>query len=161
MKTVSLDFSLEMLKRGVKKKALLEVSIMGDACVQPLKSNTFDAATIAFGIRNIPDLDRFMGEVHRVLKPGGMLAILELVRPEGKTLGALHSFYLRKMLPVIGGVLSGKPVAYRYLSGTVATFLPAGAIQEMLESHGFTSVSRFPKTFGVAMIFVCRKAGPR
>ncbi len=159
IRTVSLDFSGEMLKKGIEKKALGGTSILGDACLQPLKSGAFDGATIAFGIRNIPDLDRFMREVHRVLKPGGKLTILELVRPESRTVGAVYSFYLRKLLPAIGGVLSGKPGAYRYLSGPIATFVAPGVIQEMLEKHGFTSVTRSRKTFGVAVIFSCRK-GP-
>ena len=154
-KTVSLDFSLEMLRRGVKKKALAGDSIMGDACTLPFKSDTFDAATIAFGIRNLPDLDRFMQEVHRILKPGGKLTILELVRPESNVVRVFYSFYLRNVLPIIGGIMSGKLFAYRYLSGTIATFVHPVTLQEMLENHGFGSISHSPKTIGVATIIVC------
>lgn len=157
MKTFSLDFSLEMLQKGTKKKALGGRSIMADACTLPFKSDSMDAATIAFGIRNIPDLDRFMQEVHRVLKPGGQLMILELVRPEKRLVRVVYSFYLGRLLPLIGGILSGKPQAYRYLSGTIATFVHPQTIGEMLQKHGFNSVLHFPKTLGVATVIGCRK----
>lgn len=156
-RTVSLDFSLQMLQRGIEKRALVGDAVMADASILPFQNDTFDAATIAFGIRNIPDLDRFMQEVHRILKQGGKLTILELIRPERKIVRVLYSFYLRKMLPIIGGIISRKPMAYRYLSGTISTFVCPLTIQEMLEKHGFTSVSHFPKTFGVATVMVCSK----
>lgn len=156
-KTVSLDFSLKMLHQGIRKKALTSDSIMADASVLPFKSNTFDAATIAFGIRNIPDLDRFMEEVHRMLKQDGQLTILELVRPKSRIIRVPYSFYLSRLLPLIGGIMSGRPLAYRYLSGTIATFVHPLTIQKMLEKHGFTSVSHSPKTFGVATVIVCSK----
>ena len=157
IKTVSLDFSLEMLQRGVKKGALVDSLVMGDACVLPFPNDTFDAATIAFGIRNIPDLDRFMIETHRVLKPGGSLIILELVRPENRAIAFLYSIYLGKVLPVIGGILSRRPQAYRYLSQTISTFVRPQELKDMLKSHGFTSLQQFTKTLGVAAIIVCRK----
>ncbi len=157
LETVSLDFSGEMLKLGIKKKALADAAVLGDACRLPFAAGSFAAATIAFGIRNIPDLDRFMEEVSRVLRPGGTLAILELVRPENRVVRAGYSFYLRRLLPVIGGLVSGKPAAYRYLSGTIATFVHPLVVKEMLEKHGFGSVTIFPRTLGVAAIMTCRK----
>ena len=79
--TASLDFSLNMLKRGKQRKTLREHCVAGDASVLPFARNAFAAATIAFGIRNIPDLNNFIGEVHRVLEQRGEFVILELVRP--------------------------------------------------------------------------------
>ena len=156
-KTVSLDFSREMLQRGIKKKALAGDAVMGDACALPFQNDVFDTATIAFGIRNIPDLDHFMQETFRILKPNGTLAILELTRPENRIIRVLHSAHLRTVLPFIGGIMSGKPIAYRYLSGTITTFVHPHEIEEMLTNHGFGSISHYPKTLGVATIIVCQK----
>ncbi|MBW2643645.1 MAG: class I SAM-dependent methyltransferase, partial [Deltaproteobacteria bacterium] len=115
------------------------------------------AATIAFGIRNIPDIDIFIKDLFRVLMPGGQLAILELVRPVNKIIEKLYSFYLCNLLPFIGGIISGRKSAYRYLSGTIATFVDPKDLQALLEKFGFTDVSHYPQTFNIAAIIICRK----
>ncbi|MBW1915459.1 MAG: ubiquinone/menaquinone biosynthesis methyltransferase [Deltaproteobacteria bacterium] len=155
-KVVSLDFSLEMIRSG-KRKGVLNDPVAGDACLLPFKDNLFDAVTIAFGIRNIPDLERFMREVCRVLKPDGQLLILELIRPENIVVGFFYSFYLMAVLPIIGGLLSGSPIAYRYLSKTIATFIHPLDIQVMLARSGFGLVTNSQKTFSVATLMTCRK----
>ncbi len=155
--TISLDFSSEMLKRGIDKGRLGQRTVWGDACTLPFTAGTFDAATIAFGARNLPDLEPFLDEVQRVLKPEGRLAILELVRPQNRVVRAFYFFYLKRVLPLIGGILSGKPTAYRYLSGTIATFMSPSEIDDLLKSHGFEDVRHYPKTFGVATVMICRK----
>ncbi len=158
--TVSLDFSSEMLKRGIEKEKLdSDKTVWGDACTLPFTTETFDAATIAFGIRNLPDMERFLDEVQRVLRPKGRLAILELVRPQNGVVRVFYFFYLKRILPIIGGILSGKPTAYRYLSGTIATFMSPSTIDALLKTHGFENVRHYPKTFGVATIMICRKEG--
>ena len=154
---VSLDFSLEMLKQGVKKRTLARNFILADACFVPIRSGTFDAATIAFGIRNIPDLDRLISEVHRILKPEGRMAILELVRPQNKAISFIYSLYLLTFLPIIGGTLSGRLSAYQYLSGTISTFIHPLSIKKMLERRGFCRVSLLRKTFGISAIILCKK----
>ncbi len=156
-KAFSLDFSMNMLKRGVAKKALLGHPISADASFIPFKDNTFSAATIAFGIRNIPDIDNFIKDVFRVLGPGGQLAILELVRPENRIIRKLYSFYLGTILPFIGGVISGRKTAYEYLSTTISTFIDKADLKAMLEKYGFCEVAFHPQTFGVATIVVCEK----
>jgi len=156
-KVVSLDFSMNMLRRGIAKKAIKGNPIAGDACLNPFKDNTFSAATIAFGIRNIPDLDNFLMDVLRILTPGGQLAILELVRPETNIMKILYSFYLGKMLPFIGGVISGRKIAYEYLSRTISTFIDLPDLKTMLHKHGFREIAFYPQTFGVAAIIVCQK----
>ena len=103
-KVFSLDFSMNMLQKGIKKKALKGYAVVADASLIPFENNSFAAATIAFGIRNIPDIDIFIKEVFRVLMPGGQLAILELVRPVNKIIEKLYSFYLCNLLPFIGGL---------------------------------------------------------
>ena len=156
-KVVSLDFSMNMLQKGIKKKALKGYPVVADASLIPFVNNSFAAATIAFGIRNIPDIDIFIKEVFRVLMPGGQLAILELVRPVNKIIEKLYSFYLCNLLPFIGGIISGRKSAYRYLSGTIATFVGPKDLQALLEMYGFTQISNYPQTFGVATIIICRK----
>lgn len=156
-KVVSLDFSMNMLQKGIKKKALKGYAVVADASLIPFRENSFAAATIAFGIRNIPDIDIFIKDLFRVLIPGGQLAILELVRPVNKIIEKLYSFYLCNLLPFIGGVISGRKSAYRYLSGTIATFVDPKDLQALLEKFGFTKVSHYPQTFSIATIIICRK----
>jgi len=156
-KVVSLDFSMNMLKKGIKNKALKGYPVVADASLIPFRENSFAAATIAFGIRNIPDIDIFIKDLFRVLIPGGKLAILELVRPVNKIIEKLYSFYLCNLLPFIGSVISGRKSAYRYLSGTIATFVDPNDLQALLEKFGFTEVSHYPQTFSIATVIICRK----
>jgi demethylmenaquinone methyltransferase / 2-methoxy-6-polyprenyl-1,4-benzoquinol methylase len=156
-KVVSLDFSLNMLKKGMTKNALKGYPVSADASMMPFKSNAFALATIAFGIRNLPDIDNFIQDVFRVLAPGGQLAILELVRPKNKIIGKIHSYYLGAILPLVGGVVSGRRFAYLYLAKTINTFIDQSDLKIMLERYGFKHVAFHPQTFGVATIVVCEK----
>jgi demethylmenaquinone methyltransferase / 2-methoxy-6-polyprenyl-1,4-benzoquinol methylase len=153
----SLDFSFNMLKKGVEKGWLTGENISADAGKLPVKDQRFDFITIAFGIRNIPDIDIFLGESLRVLKPGGQLLILELTRPENPTVRFFYTMYLTKILPFIGGLLSGKMEAYSYLSGSISTFLDRDILVERIKSAGFKSVTYRRKTFGIATIYICGK----
>jgi demethylmenaquinone methyltransferase/2-methoxy-6-polyprenyl-1,4-benzoquinol methylase len=156
-RVVSLDFSINMLRKGISKKALKGHPIAADACLIPFKDNTFSVATIAFGIRNIPDIDNFIKDVFRVLAPGGQLAILELVRPENNFIRIVYTFYLHKLLPFIGGVISGRKLAYTYLSKTISTFIDQPDLKIMLNQYGFNKITFHPQTLGVATIIVCEK----
>lgn len=158
-KAVSLDFSQAMLKAGIRKKAIQHLAVAADACRLPFPDKAFTVATIAFGIRNIPDLDVFMAETFRVLAPGGELAILELTRPENRLIRLGYTFYLTRLLPLIGGLVSGHRQAYRYLAESIATFIKPTDISDMLKRHGFATVRRIPQCFGVAAIIVARKEG--
>ncbi len=153
----SLDFSLNMLKRGIAKQALKGFPVAADATSIPFKDDSFDLATIAFGIRNIPDLDHFFLEVHRILSTGGKLAILELVRPEKRLIRILYSFYLGKLIPLIGGIISGKLSAYQYLSDTISTFIKPKDIQNLMEKYGYENIEHHPRILGVATIIICQK----
>lgn len=154
----SLDFSFNMLKKGVDKGWLTGENISADAGKLPFKDNSFDFLTIAFGIRNIPDIDIFLGESLRVLEPGGRLLILELTRPENPAVRFFYSLYLTKILPFIGGLLSGKMEAYRYLSGSISTFLDRDVLIQRIKSAGFKNVTFKRKTFGIATIYICVKS---
>jgi len=153
----SLDFSFNMLKKGVKKGWLSGENISADAGKLPFKNDTFDFLTIAFGIRNIPDVDVFLSESLRVLKPGGKLLILELTRPDNAVVRFGYNLYLTKILPFIGGLLSGKREAYGYLAGSISTFLDRDVLIQRIRDAGFTSVEYKRKTFGVATIYMCGK----
>ena len=154
---VSLDFSLAMLKKGIAKQAITHFPVAGDATSLPFADNTFAVATIAFGIRNIPDINVFMEEVFRVLVPGGELVILELTRPENPLIRLGYTVYLTRLLPFIGGLVSGHREAYRYLAGTIGTFIRPAEIRKMLTGHGFTATRQVSQCFGVAMIIIARK----
>jgi demethylmenaquinone methyltransferase/2-methoxy-6-polyprenyl-1,4-benzoquinol methylase len=157
---VALDFSVNMLLRGRAKRALPDRYVAADASQPPFKSEVFTAATIAFGIRNIPDIETFMRAVARMLVPGGTLVILELTRPPNKFVRSLYTLYLDRLLPFVGGVVSGRPLAYRYLSRTIATFIAPAALEAILTRHGFESVRHYPQTFGIANISVACKEHP-
>ncbi|HOV07861.1 MAG TPA: bifunctional demethylmenaquinone methyltransferase/2-methoxy-6-polyprenyl-1,4-benzoquinol methylase UbiE [Spirochaetota bacterium] len=154
---ISLDFSFNMLKKGKKKGWLSGENISADACTLPFKSNIFDVLTIAFGIRNIPDIDVFLKESLRVLKPNGKLLILELTRPDNSIVRFFYNLYLGKILPFIGGIISGKDEAYSYLAGSISTFLEREMLIQRIKNSGFTEVSYKKKTFGIATIYICKK----
>ncbi len=146
-----------MLKKGVEKGWLSGENISADAGKLPFKNDTFDFLTIAFGIRNIPDVDVFLSDSLRVLKPGGKLLILELTRPDNAVVRFGYNLYLTKILPFIGGLLSGKREAYGYLAGSISTFLDRDVLIQRIKNAGFDSVEYKRKTFGVATIYVCGK----
>jgi demethylmenaquinone methyltransferase / 2-methoxy-6-polyprenyl-1,4-benzoquinol methylase len=156
-RTISLDFSLNMLGRGKQRNTLRGDCVAADASKLPFADSMFSIATIAFGIRNIPDLNNFIGDVYRALKVGGEFAILELVRPRNHFVKAVYAVYLNKLLPFIGGIVSGKRMAYKYLSNTIRTFIDPMDLKPMLEQGGFSNVRIYPQTFGVAAIIVCEK----
>jgi len=155
--TVSLDFSLNMLKKGRERGWLNHLSVAADASELPFKNNSFDLMTVAFGIRNIPDLDRFISEARRVLVPGGRLLVLELTRPVNRPAAFFYRIYLERLIPFVGGIISGKGFAYRYLSGTISSFPGPEGLSEMFLSQGWSDVSIHRKTMGVATILECSR----
>lgn len=155
--TVALDFSFEMLKKGYRAGRVGKMPVAADASFMPFKDNLFHAQTIAFGIRNIPDAEKFISESYRTLKPGGRLIILELTRPANPFAGILYFFYLNWILPIAGGLLSGRMKAYRYLAKSISAFTDPSVLKGMISAAGFPRVKIIPLTFGVATIIVCEK----
>ena len=153
----SLDFSFNMLKKGSEQGWLSGINIQADAGKLPFKGQSFDFMTIAFGIRNIPDVDIFLSETYRALTPGGKLLILELTRPDNRVVRFFYNLYLTKILPFVGGLFSGKREAYRYLSGSISTFLDKKELMARIQSAGFKEVNYKRKTLGAAAIYVCHK----
>ena len=155
--TVSLDFSIPMIVKGKEQGWLGENSIGADASVLPFKENSFDFSSISFGIRNIPDLDNFMKETNRVMKKGGKLYVLELTRPSNLLVRFFYNLYLGVILPTVGGIVSGKKEAYKYLSKTIETFVDPDELKKMFISQGYSEVNIYKKTFGIATIIECIK----
>ena len=161
-KIIGLDISsgmLEIGKQKVTKKGLenrIEM-VWGDSESMPFEDNTFDAITVAFGIRNFETLENGLKEILRVLKPGGRFVILETSVPTKTPYRQGYGFYTKYILPIIGRVFSKDKNAYRYLSESASVFPHGEALNNILRKIGFISVEDFPQTFGVATIYVSSK----
>jgi demethylmenaquinone methyltransferase/2-methoxy-6-polyprenyl-1,4-benzoquinol methylase len=156
---VGVDFAGEMLRLGSAKirSASLDRRIRlvrGDAARIPVADRSCDAATIAFGIRNVAEPERALSEIARVLKPGGRLAILEFGQPRIPGIRTLYSWYFRHALPLIGRLVSKHESAYSYLPASVGTFPPPAEFARTLTATGFSQVQAVPLTFGIVYLFV-------
>jgi len=149
---IGADFSHAMLVRANakregqagKKNSDLAVPagfFEADALQLPFADTSFDLVTSAFGFRNLANYERGLQEIRRVLKCGGTLAILEFAEPPPGLAGDLYRWYCRKVLPKIGGLLSGNPNAYKYLPASVARFFPPEELASLMNQVGYSSVS--------------------
>jgi demethylmenaquinone methyltransferase/2-methoxy-6-polyprenyl-1,4-benzoquinol methylase len=156
-RVVAADFAREMLKVGRRKPGADEVATHGaDGHRLPYASGVFDAAFSAFCVRNLRDLPLAMGELRRVVKPGGAIAILEFFRPAKPRL-FFDKFYNAHLLPLVGWAVSGDREAYRYLPASIERFVSRPAYEELLRKVGFATVQGqdlFPS--GVASLVVAR-----
>ena len=150
---VAADFSLPMLERGAAKLRGQPISpVCGDALRLPFPDGAFDGAMIAFGVRNLADLDGGLREFARVLRPGGRLAVLEFTTPSWQPFRALYLAYFRHILPWIGRLVSRHGSAYSYLPASVLAFPPPAELAARLESAGFTVVRWERWTGGIAAL---------
>ena len=124
----------------------------------PVRDRTVDAATVAFGIRNVERPERACAEIARALRPGGRLAILEFGVPRVPGIGALYLWYFRYVLPLIGRAVSGDQVAYSYLPASVGKFPPPPQFVAILEQAGFTDVRAIPLTLGIVYLYTAARA---
>lgn len=123
----------------------------------PFADGSFDAVTIAFGIRNVPDFRAGLREMLRVLRPGGRACILEFSTPPSKLWWKAYNYYFFNVLPHIGGLITGRQAAYRYLTDSVANFPDAGQFKRAMEETGFAGVSYITMNGGI----VCVHTGVR
>ncbi len=156
-RVVGLDFSPRMLEIARRDHPGIEFT-EGDALSLPYADGTFDAATIAFGLRNLSDPVRGLREMLRVLKRGGRTVVLEFVRPPRGPVGGAYRLYLRTLLPAVGGALSGQPGAYRYLSDTVDSYRTPGELRAMATDAGWSQASYEGLAMGTVGIITGRRA---
>lgn len=163
VRIVGADFCHEMLTRAQakarRKNAAERIRFLeADAQRLPFPSDTFQIATVAFGLRNVADTDRGIAELVRVTETGGTVAILEFSQPRGWLFGGLYRFYFRHVLPRLGQWISrSKDNAYRYLPESVMQFPDGEALAERLRRHGLADVKWHPFTFGIATLYVGTK----
>lgn len=152
---VAADFAEPMLRMGRgKAPASVLAPVTADAVELPLRDGAADGAIVAFGIRNVADLDAGLAEVHRVLASGARFVILEFSTPQSALIRAGYHAYFHHALPFIGGVVSGHPTAYAYLPKSVANFPTEDALADRMRRAGFAAVRWTSLTFGVAAIHV-------
>tara|TARA_B100000768_G_scaffold171492_1_gene178845 strand:+ start:154 stop:882 length:729 start_codon:yes stop_codon:yes gene_type:complete len=160
-KIIGLDISEGMLAVGKEKIAKVNLSekiemVVGDSEEMPFDDNTFDAITVSFGVRNFANLDKGIKEIARVLKPSGVLVILETSNPMKFPFKQGYKLYTHLFLPIIGKLFSKDKVAYSYLSESANSFPFGTAFNNILQKNGFTSTEDTPVTFGVATIYTAR-----
>ena len=161
-KIIGLDISAGMLDVGRKKIEEKNLSsriemILGDSENIPYDDNTFDAITVAFGVRNFENLDKGLAEILRVLKPNGIFVILETSNPVKAPYKQGYVFYTKYILPLIGKLFSKDNDAYGYLSESASVFPFGEALNNILRKIGFIDVTALPQTFGVATIYSASK----
>lgn len=153
------DFSLPMLARGARKTGL--PAAQADALALPFGDAAFDAATVAFGVRNLEALDRGLAEIARVLRPGGRMGVLEFFRSESSGSRFVHGAYNRLALPVLGRVLSPDPEAYRYLVASMERFASRPEFEAACRRAGFRDVAGETLFPGVCGLVVAQREGGR
>ena len=157
-KIFGIDISEGMLNLGKEKIAKLSLQNtinlqLGDCESLQFADNYFDAVTVAFGVRNFENLEKGLKEILRVLKPNGKLSILEASKPQQKSIRKLYNFYMVKIMPKFGGMLSGNKQAYLYLNNSVQAFPEGHQFLNILNETGFTQTYLKTLSLGVCTIY--------
>lgn len=160
---VGVDFAGEMLRLADRKIASLGLGrsirvVRGDGMRIPVASDSCDAATIGFGIRNVIEPRAALAELARVLRPGGRLAILEFGQPRVPGIKTLYTWYFRYVLPLVGKIVSKHQSAYSYLPASVGTFPPPTEFAQIIAATGFSQVHAVPLSFGIVYLYVAERA---
>ena len=160
---VAADFCLEMLSVGCEKQKKGGIDndltfVNADALDLPFESNSFQIVSVAFGLRNVADTMRGLGEMSRVCRPGGQVAVLEFSMPRWQPLRAIYAWYFRRVLPRIGQwIARNEQSAYSYLPESVGEFASGKELVNMMEQAGLRHVRFFPLTMGIATLYVGKK----
>ena len=146
-------------RRKVEKAALASRITMqkGDCLALPFADSSFDAITVAFGVRNFESLARGYAEMARVLRPGGVLCILELAVPQSKLVRPFYNIYTRGVIPLVGRLISSDPRAYTYLPQSIAAMPSGPEMLTLLSEAGLSEPRLHPLTLGVCAIYTARK----
>jgi demethylmenaquinone methyltransferase/2-methoxy-6-polyprenyl-1,4-benzoquinol methylase len=161
-KITGVDISEQMLAMGREKIKKLNLTgtielQSGDSENLQFQDNLFDAVIVSFGVRNFENLEKGMGEILRVLKPGGLLIVLEFSKPTGFFFKHIYNFYFRFILPTIGRLISKDTAAYKYLPDSVNAFPYGKAFTNILDKTGFKNTKCTALTFGVSSIYTGKK----
>lgn len=161
-RVTGVDISEGMLSHGrtkVAQRGLAERVVLqrADSAELPFPDASFDAVTVAFGVRNFEHLERGIQEMRRVLKPGGRLFVLEFSKPHNGLLGGLFRFYFHRVMPFVGRLISKDKAAYTYLPKSVDAFPEGEAFVGILNAVGFKATSARPLSGGIATLYVGRK----
>jgi demethylmenaquinone methyltransferase/2-methoxy-6-polyprenyl-1,4-benzoquinol methylase len=151
---VAADFSPEMLE--IARGKGVANTVVADALQLPFENGSFDALTVAFGLRNMADWDRALAEMARVLRDPGRLLVLDFSLPTG-ALRPAYRFYLHRCLPFFASVVTGQKAAYDYLGGSIEKFPSGSAMLELIKKNGFKNGAAETLTGGVATIYTAEK----
>jgi ubiquinone/menaquinone biosynthesis methyltransferase len=149
---IASDFSQAMLVRGRDKVDL--PCIRADALALPFFDGSFDGIVCGFGLRNLDDPRAGLAEMRRLLKPGGRLVVLDFFRPRRTITNVIQTLYNQRVLPVVGGIVSGDGAAYRYLAESIERFLTRSDVESLCREVGFGSARGQDLTFGIASLVV-------
>jgi demethylmenaquinone methyltransferase/2-methoxy-6-polyprenyl-1,4-benzoquinol methylase len=153
------DKMLDIGRKKVQRQGLADRVRLrrGRAEALEFAGESFDAVTAAFGVRNFADVGQGLREMHRVLRPGGTILVLEFSMPTGFLFGRLYAFYFQRILPVVGGLVSRSRSSYQYLPNSVQQFPDGQDFLELLRLAGFAETASYPLTMGIATIYVGTK----
>jgi demethylmenaquinone methyltransferase/2-methoxy-6-polyprenyl-1,4-benzoquinol methylase len=156
-RVVGTDFCRPMLEIAADKTADRIPLIEGDALNLPFRGGSFEVVTIAFGLRNLASVEGGLAELRRVLKPGGWVAVLEFSRPANAMLRPLFGLYFTRVLPLMGGLISGSRSAYTYLPASVQKFPDQEQLSLLMQQAGFEQVQFENLTGGIAALHMGRR----
>jgi demethylmenaquinone methyltransferase / 2-methoxy-6-polyprenyl-1,4-benzoquinol methylase len=156
-RVVGTDFCRPMLEIAANKTGQRVPLIEGDALALPFRDGSFEAVTIAFGLRNLASVEGGLAELRRVLKPGGWVAVLEFSKPANAMLRPVFGLYFTKVLPLMGGLISGSPMAYSYLPASVQKFPDQQELSLLMQRAGFEQVEFENLTGGIAALHMGRR----
>ncbi len=155
---VGADFSETMLNLAAAQGGQRMSWCLADALRLPFADRTFNMTTCAFGVRNFQDVPLGLGEMHRILRPGGRAVILEFAMPRNRTLRWLYGLYLRHVMPRFATFISrDRTNAYRYLARSVTSFVNREELVDQLKAVGFGDVTVVPLTLGVVVAYLAEK----
>jgi demethylmenaquinone methyltransferase/2-methoxy-6-polyprenyl-1,4-benzoquinol methylase len=157
---LGIDFSKEMIQAATKHPMSNVEYRIGDAThLQSVEDGSFDAATIAYGARNIPDLDALFGEMARAVRPGGRVVCLEIARPRGRFFATFYGLWFDRLVPWLGAKVSGDAWAYSYLPESVKAFVAPGELAEIMRRNGLQNVTWRRFSGGIVTLHAGTKPG--
>ena len=158
---IASDFCVEMLKlcdMKINKSSLTNVCcIQNDAENLSFKDNSFDGAIVAFGIRNVADIKKALSEMHRVVRNGGRIVVLEFSQPQDRFFRSMYYIYFQKLLPIVGSLVSKKTGPYSYLPSSVMAFPKREEFAGLMKVSGMRDIRYYDLTFGIVTVYVGSK----